>query len=74
MDFRIADTFTEGLAKLTPYEQKAVKAIAFRFFPLIEHEELGLALHPFDLAQKVFCDSVRQILQGIFPSSGGTSI
>ena len=23
---------------------------AFRFFPLVEHEELGLALHPFDLA------------------------
>ncbi len=23
---------------------------AYRFFPLIEHEELGLALHPFDLA------------------------
>jgi len=23
---------------------------AFRFFPLIRHEELGLALHPFDLA------------------------
>jgi hypothetical protein len=23
---------------------------AFRFFPLIQHEELGLALHPFDLA------------------------
>lgn len=23
---------------------------AFRFFPLVEHEQLGLALHPFDLA------------------------
>jgi hypothetical protein len=23
---------------------------AYRFFPLLEHEELGLALHPFDLA------------------------
>jgi hypothetical protein len=23
---------------------------AFRFFPLVEHEELGLTLHPFDLA------------------------
>jgi hypothetical protein len=23
---------------------------AYRFFPLMEHEELGLALHPFDLA------------------------
>ena len=27
-----------------------VRDSAFRFFPLIEHEELGLALHPFDLA------------------------
>ena len=23
---------------------------AFRFFPLVQHEELGLTLHPFDLA------------------------
>ena len=23
---------------------------AYRFFPLVEHEELGLVLHPFDLA------------------------
>lgn len=23
---------------------------AFRFFPLVQHEELGLVLHPFDLA------------------------
>lgn len=23
---------------------------AFRFFPLVEHDELGLTLHPFDLA------------------------
>jgi hypothetical protein len=23
---------------------------AYRFFPLIHHEELGLVLHPFDLA------------------------
>jgi hypothetical protein len=27
-----------------------VRDSAFRFFPLIEHPELGLALHPFDLA------------------------
>jgi mRNA-degrading endonuclease RelE of RelBE toxin-antitoxin system len=29
MDFRIADTFTDGLAKLTGDEQKAVKTTAF---------------------------------------------
>lgn len=29
MDLRIADTFTDSLARLTPDEQKAVKAIAF---------------------------------------------
>ena len=27
-----------------------VRDSAFRFFPLVEHDELGLALHPFDLA------------------------
>lgn len=27
-----------------------VRDSAFRFFPLVEHEELGLTLHPFDLA------------------------
>ena len=27
-----------------------VRDSAFRFFPLVEHEELGLVLHPFDLA------------------------
>ena len=29
MDFRIADTFTDSLAKLTGQEQKAVKTTAF---------------------------------------------
>lgn len=29
MDFRIADTFTDSLAKLTGEEQKAVKTAAF---------------------------------------------
>src|SRR5260221_13437946 len=29
MDFRIADTFTDGLARLTGEEQKAVKTTAF---------------------------------------------
>ena len=29
MDFRIADTFTDSLAKLTDEEQKAIKATAF---------------------------------------------
>ena len=29
MDFRIADTFTDSLAKLTGEEQKAVKTTAF---------------------------------------------
>src|SRR5699024_9483939 len=27
-----------------------VRDSAFRFFPLVEHEEFGLVLHPFDLA------------------------
>lgn len=29
MDFRIADTFTDSLARLTSEEQKAVKTTAF---------------------------------------------
>ena len=29
MDFRVADTFTDSLARLTPPEQKAVKNTAF---------------------------------------------
>ena len=31
MEFRIADTFTDSLAKLTNEEQKAVKTTAFDF-------------------------------------------
>ena len=27
-----------------------VQDSAYRFFPLVEHDELGLTLHPFDLA------------------------
>ena len=27
-----------------------VRDSAFRFFPLVTHEQLGLVLHPFDLA------------------------
>jgi len=31
---------------------------AFRFFPLIEHPDLGIVLHPFDLAaNKVLASS-----------------
>ena len=31
MDFRIADTFTDSLARLTGVEQKAVKTTAFEY-------------------------------------------
>ena len=29
---------------------RAISTCSFRFFPLVEHEELGLTLHPFGLA------------------------
>ena len=30
---------------------------AFRFFPLVTHADLGLTLHPFDLATNKVCES-----------------
>jgi len=41
-----AEVIRETQAVLMPWARDS----AFRFFPLVEHEELGLALHPFDLA------------------------
>ena len=41
MDFRIADTFTDALARLSAQEQKAVKTSAFDQCPL---ERRGRAL------------------------------
>ena len=43
MDFRIADTFTDSLARLTPDEQKAVKNTAFDL--QINPASLGMNFH-----------------------------
>jgi hypothetical protein len=37
MNFRIADTFTESLAKLTGEEQKAIKTTAFSVTSDLSH-------------------------------------
>lgn len=57
MDFRIADTFTDSLARLTGDEQKAVKTTAFDL--QVNPASPGLSLHKLDKAKdKNFC-SVR---------------
>ena len=43
MDFRIADTFTDSLARLTGDEQKAVKTTAFD--PQMNPVNTGMQLH-----------------------------
>jgi len=49
---RERDTFVEAIVRkggdsvILQWAQDS----AFRFFPLVEHEDFGLALHPFDLA------------------------
>ena len=46
MEFRIADTFTNSLAKLTGEEQKAVKTTAFEF--QMNPVNIGMQLHRID--------------------------
>jgi len=51
MDFRIADTFTDSLAKLTGEEQKAAKTTAFDLqlnpaHPSLQLNKLEKAKHP----------------------------
>jgi mRNA-degrading endonuclease RelE of RelBE toxin-antitoxin system len=49
MDFRIADTFTDSLAKLTGEEQKAVKTRAFDL--QLNPASPGLSFHKLDYAK-----------------------
>ncbi len=49
MDFRIADTFTDSLTKLTGNEQKAVKTTAFDL--QLNPAQPGLRLHKLDRAR-----------------------
>ncbi len=46
MEFRIADTFTDSLARLTGDEQKAVKTTAFDL--QLNPAQAGLQLHKLD--------------------------
>ena len=57
MDFRIADTFTESLAKLTGNEQKAVKTTAFDL--QLNPAQPGLSFHKLDRARDPNFWSVR---------------
>ena len=57
MQFRIADTFTDSLAKLTGDEQKAVKTAAFDLQMNPAHP--GLKLHQVDRAKDKDFWSVR---------------
>ena len=49
MDFRIADTFTDSLAKLTSDEQKAVKTTAFDL--QMNPAQPGMQFHRLDRAK-----------------------
>lgn len=57
MDFRIADTFTASLTRLTGAEQKAVKTTAFDL--QIDASALGLSFHKLDRAKDQHFWSVR---------------
>src|SRR5215468_11267840 len=57
MEFRIADTFTEGLARLTGEEQKAVKLTAFDL--QMNPAQPGMQWHKLDKARDPHFVSVR---------------
>jgi mRNA-degrading endonuclease RelE of RelBE toxin-antitoxin system len=57
MDFRIADTFTDSLARLTGDEQKAVKTTAFDL--QLNPASPGMSLHKLDKARDKHFWSVR---------------
>ena len=57
MDFRIADTFTDSLARLTGEEQKAVKTTAFDL--QLNPANPGMSFHKLDKAKDKNFWSVR---------------
>src|SRR5207247_3344993 len=57
MEFRIADTFTDGLARLTGDEQKAVKTTAFDL--QLDPANPGMSFHKLDRAKDKNFWSVR---------------
>ena len=61
MDFRIADTFSDSLARLTGEEQKAVKTTAFDL--QMNPTSTGHSFHKLDKARE------RLLLTSVEPSS-----
>ena len=64
MDFRIADTFTDSLARLTGDEQKAAKTTAFDL--QLDPVSSGMQLHKIDKSKdKNFClgDEVMKVFR-----------
>jgi len=63
MDFRISDTFTDSLSRLTGDEQKAVKTTSFDLQLSTSHNSLstspGMQLHKLDRAKDANFWSVR---------------
>jgi hypothetical protein len=59
MDFRIADTFTDSLAKLKNEEQKAVKTTAFDL--QMSPESPGMQFHRIDKARDKNFGSIRDV-------------
>ena len=57
MNFRIADTFTDSLARLTGEEQKAVKTTAFDL--QLNPANPGMQFHKLDKAKDINFWSVR---------------
>jgi hypothetical protein len=57
LEFRIADTFTDSLARLTGQEQKAVKTAAFDL--QLNPAQPGMQLHKLDNARDPHFWSVR---------------
>lgn len=74
MDFRIADTFTDSLARLTGDEQKAVKMTAFDLQMNLANP--GFGFHKLDKARdKNFWSvrvgrDIRLIVRRLYPGEG----
>ncbi|MGH6811624.1 MAG: hypothetical protein ACREDM_04545 [Methylocella sp.] len=60
MQFRIADTFTDSLARLTGDAQKAVKTTAFDL--QLNPANPGMSFHKLDKAQEEVYDTERHLL------------
>ncbi len=74
MEFRIADTFTDSLARLTGDEQKAVKTTAFDL--QLNPANPGISFHKLDEAKdKNFWKDARKGLsrQRVWKSALGTT-